>query len=178
MTRQKIFTCKTSSYSQSTERELLKPSHVLPEAQYYIVTVSAARCNAQYSFKTTRLKTFGSQLVYFVSTEDSNKIVRNINNIEGWDSIVGIATRYRLDRPGIEPQWGRVFLHQADGSWGPPNLLYNGYWVSFPGIKQMGRGVDHPPPSSIKVKERVELLLCAPLWAFVANSRLNFTFYL
>jgi len=26
--------------------------------------VSAARCNAQYSFKTTRLKTFGSHLVY------------------------------------------------------------------------------------------------------------------
>jgi len=26
--------------------------------------VSAARCNAQYPFKTTRLKTFGSHLVY------------------------------------------------------------------------------------------------------------------
>jgi hypothetical protein len=31
--------------------------------------VSAARCNAQYSFKTTRLKTFGSHLV-------SNKMQR------------------------------------------------------------------------------------------------------
>jgi hypothetical protein len=30
---------------------------------YYVVTVSAAKCNAQYSFKTTRLKTFGPQLV-------------------------------------------------------------------------------------------------------------------
>jgi choline-glycine betaine transporter len=28
--------------------------------------VSAARCNAQYSFKTTRLKTFGSHLVWVV----------------------------------------------------------------------------------------------------------------
>jgi len=61
--RQKIFTCKTSSYSQTTERKLLMPGHVLHEAQYYVVTVSAAKCNAQYSFKTTRLKTFGLHLV-------------------------------------------------------------------------------------------------------------------
>jgi len=31
--------------------------------------VSAARYNAQYSFKTTRLKTFGSHLVYIKITE-------------------------------------------------------------------------------------------------------------
>jgi hypothetical protein len=30
---------------------------------------------------------------------------------------------------------------------------------SFPGVKRPGRGVDHPPPSSAKVKERVELYL-------------------
>jgi hypothetical protein len=40
-----------------------------------------------------------------------------------------------------------------------PNLLYNGCWVSFPGVKQPGRGVDHPPSSSVGVKERVELYL-------------------
>ena len=28
---------------------------------------------------------------------------------------------------------------------------------SFPGVKRPGRGVDHPPISSAKVKERVEL---------------------
>jgi len=39
------------------------PGHMLHEAQYYVVTVSAARCNTQYSFKTTRLKTSGSHLV-------------------------------------------------------------------------------------------------------------------
>ena len=39
------------------------PGHVLHEAEYYVVTVSAARCNAQYSFKTTCLNTFGSHLV-------------------------------------------------------------------------------------------------------------------
>jgi hypothetical protein len=33
---------------------------------------------------------------------------------------------------------------------------------SFPGVKQSGRGVDHPPPSSGEVKERVELYLYSP----------------
>jgi len=34
---------------------------------------------------------------------------------------------------------------------------------SFPGVKQPGRGVDHPPPSRAEVKERVELYLFPPL---------------
>jgi len=30
---------------------------------------------------------------------------------------------------------------------------------SFQGVKRPGRGVDHPPASSVEVKERVELFL-------------------
>jgi hypothetical protein len=45
----------------------------------------------------------------------------------------------------------------------------------FKGVKRSGRGVDHPPPSSAEVKERVELYLHPPLRAFVACSRVNFT---
>jgi len=33
---------------------------------------------------------------------------------------------------------------------------------SFPGVKQPGRGVDHPHPSSAEFKERVELYLFSP----------------
>ena len=33
---------------------------------------------------------------------------------------------------------------------------------SFPGIKRPGRGVDHPPSSSAKFKERVELYIYSP----------------
>jgi hypothetical protein len=33
---------------------------------------------------------------------------------------------------------------------------------SFPGVKRPGRGVDHPPPSSAEVKERVEVNLYSP----------------
>jgi len=45
----------------------------------------------------------------------------------------------------------------------------------FPGVKRPGLGVDHPPPSSPEVKERVELYLY-PLWAFVACPSVTFTF--
>jgi hypothetical protein len=48
-----------------------------------------------------------------------------------------------------------AFIHLYP--WGPPSILYNGYR-----IMQQGCGVDHPPPSSTKVKERVELYLHSP----------------
>jgi len=37
----------------------------------------------------------------------------------------------------------------------------------YPGVKWLGRGVDHPPPYSAEVKERVELYIYStsgPLW--------------
>ena len=52
-----------------------------------------------------------------------------------------------------------------------------GYRVSFPGVKRPGGGVNHPPLSSAEDKERVELYLYIPLWAFMACSRANFTFF-
>jgi hypothetical protein len=52
------------------------------------------------------------------------------------DSSVVIATRYGLDGPGIESQWGgvEIFCTFPDRLWGPPSLLYNGYRV-FPRVK-------------------------------------------
>jgi len=35
---------------------------------------------------------------------------------------------------------------------------------SFLGVKQLRHGVDHPPPSSTKLKERVQLYLYSPSW--------------
>ena len=73
------------------------------------------------------------------------------------DSSVGIATRYGLDGPEIESRWGRDFLHPFTPTLGPtqpPILMGTG---SFPGVKRPGRGVDHPPPASVEVNEKVEL---------------------
>jgi hypothetical protein len=43
----------------------------------------------------------------------------------------------------------------------------------FPVIKWPGHGIG---PSSTEVKERVELYIYSPLWAFMACSMVNFTF--
>jgi len=57
---------------------------------------------------------------------------------------------------------GEIFCTCPDRPWGPPNLLYNGYWV-FPGGKERpGRDADPSPVSSAVGHERVELYLCSP----------------
>jgi hypothetical protein len=49
----------------------------------------------------------------------------------GPDSVVGLATGYGLDGPGIESRWGEILRTSQDWPWGPLSLLYNGYRV-FP----------------------------------------------
>jgi hypothetical protein len=58
---------------------------------------------------------------------DDNKQILYVN----WsrDSVVGIATRYVLEGPGIESRWGEIFCTYPDRFRGPPSLLYNGYRV-------------------------------------------------
>jgi hypothetical protein len=50
------------------------------------------------------------------------------------DGVVGIATRYGLEGPGIESRWGEIFRTYPGRLRGPPGLLYNGYRL-FPGVK-------------------------------------------
>jgi hypothetical protein len=69
----------------------------------------------------------------------------------GWDSSVGIATRYGLDGGGD------VDHTRSDRPWGPSSLPNKGYRVSSPGVRRPGRGVNHPSQSSDEVEERVEL---------------------
>ena len=43
-------------------------------------------------------------------------------------NLVSIATRYVLDDPEIESQWGGEIFHtRPDRPWGSPSLLYSGY---------------------------------------------------
>jgi hypothetical protein len=67
--------------------------------------------------------------------------------------VVGIATRYGLDSPGIESRWGggeggEIYRNRPDQPCCPPSLLYSRYWVSFPRVKRPGLDVDHPPPNA------------------------------
>jgi hypothetical protein len=64
--------------------------------------------------------------------------------LSGRDSPVGIVIRYGLGGSGIESRWGEIFRNRPERPWGPPSLLFNGYRVSFPGVKRPGLGFDRP----------------------------------
>jgi len=69
--------------------------------------------------------------------------------IRGPGSVVGIATGYGLEGPGIESRWGARFSAPVQTG----SLLYNGYRV-FPGGKERpGRDADPSPPYSAAVKK-------------------------
>jgi hypothetical protein len=57
----------------------------------------------------------------------------------------------------IKSSGDEIFRTRPDWSCGSPSVL-----DLFPGVKLPGRGVDHPPPSSAEVTERIELYLCSP----------------
>jgi len=73
----------------------------------------------------------------------------------GWDSSVGIVTRYRLDRKGVISQYRARFSAPIQPSpVAHPASITMGTG-SFLGKKWPGCGIDHPLPSSAEVKERV-----------------------
>jgi len=76
--------------------------------------------------------------------------------------IAQLVCRLATGWKGLNPGGGNIFRMRPDRPWGPLSLLYNGYRVPFPGVKWLGRGIAHPPPSSAEVKERVELYLYFP----------------
>ena len=63
---------------------------------------------------------------------------------------------------GSSPVGGEIFRTCPDRPWGPPSLLYSGYWVFPEGKVRPGRDADPSPPSSAEVKNRVELYLYSP----------------
>jgi hypothetical protein len=92
------------------------------------------------------------------------------------DSLVGIATRYGLECPGIESRWGggaarfSAPVQIVPSAHPAPYTMGTG---SFPGVKRQGRGVDHSYQSSAEVKERVELYLYpvfGPSWPVLVRT--------
>ena len=78
------------------------------------------------------------------------------------DGSVGTATRNGLEGPGIERRWGRNFFASVLTGSGIHSSFYTMGTESFPGVKRPGRDVDHPLPSKVEVKERLELYVYSP----------------
>ena len=90
------------------------------------------------TFFKTEICNFGRFVSYpVVLLRNPCKLSTFRNRVRCRDGVVGIATRYRLEGPGIESRWGDVFRIYPDRLRGPPSLLYNGYRV-FPGVKAAG----------------------------------------
>ena len=73
------------------------------------------------------------------------------------DSSVGIATRYGLDGPVIESQWGANFSSPFLTGLGVYPTTYIKRTESFPGgggVYQTGNGVGHPPHLALRVKKK------------------------
>ena len=82
----------------------------------------------------------------------------------GPGSVVGIATGYGLDGPGIESRWGLDFPHLSRPALGPTQLLVQ--WIeSFPEAKS-GRGVTLTPhPLLVPWSWKSRAITLLPLWA-------------
>jgi len=77
-----------------------------------------------------------------------------------------------LDDPGSEsPQGQQIFSfiqkNRPDRLWSVPNLLFNVYRRSFPGLKRQVREVDHSPLSSAELRMSGALPLFA-LYVFMS----------
>jgi len=78
-------------------------------------------------------------------------------------SVVGIATGYWLDGPGIESRWKRDFPHLSRPALGPTQPLVQ--WI--PGLsrgkERPGRDADPSPPSSTMVKKEYSYTSTSPM---------------
>jgi hypothetical protein len=82
----------------------------------------------------------------------------------GQDSAVGIATRYRLDGPGMR------FSAPVQTGPGAHPASYTVGTGSFPVVNWLGRGIDYSLPHSAEVKERVKIHLYStsgPSWPVI-----------
>jgi hypothetical protein len=93
-----------------------------------------------------QIEVFGILLKAFMTTsrnrfsikQSYSVITCSLLRIKGRDSVVGIATRYGLDGPGIESRWRRDFTQSSRPALGPTQPPVQ--WVAglFPGGKAAG----------------------------------------
>ena len=89
-----------------------------------------------------------------------SKYLGRERGVKGWNLRITLHKHTFYQTAGDRiPAVARFSATVQTGPGALHSLLYNGYHVSFPGVKRPGRGVNHPPKSSAEVKERVELYI-------------------
>ena len=83
----------------------------------------------------------------------------------GPGSVVGIATGYRLDGPGIESRWGRDFSHLSRPALGPIPASCTMGTRSFPGVKSRRSVTLTPHPLLVPWSWKSRAIPLLPLWA-------------
>ena len=156
-------------YTPATSSPWIQPSVPIGYETWWapvpgLGAVQKRKFSASSANSTTVLWPFSPQPTHYTDSYSGshNRFDTVSKRVMGRDSVVGIAPRYRLDGPGIKSRWGRDFSKPSRPALGPTQPPIQ--WIPglFPGVKRPGRGVDHPPSSSARVKEKVELYLYSP----------------
>ena len=101
---------------------------------------------------------------YGAETEAYIYIYIYIYIYSGPGSVVGIATGYGLDGPGIECRWGRDFPHLSRPALGPTQPPVNGYQVFSGSEEQPGRDAA-PHLFLLPLSRKSRSIPLLPLWA-------------
>ena len=67
-------------------------------------------------------------------------------------TMIGNTFRHLVCAINTPPYTEDGSIHRPDRPWGPSSLLYK-YPVSFPGVKRPGRGVNHPPHLTLRLRK-------------------------
>ena len=93
------------------------------------------------------------------------------------NNVAGIWTTYSLHNNRCD-SWHEEEIFPSPKQvwlWGLPTLLFNRYCGSFPGIKRLGREVDHSPKSTAEAKKGWNYIFTPPICLHGVN-RDNFAF--
>lgn len=92
-----------------------------------------------------------------------------------WGSTFGINQTARSS----DAARGKIFLSSPkhpDRPWGPPSLLFSGYWGFCPEVKRQGREANLSPQSSAEIKDNWNCN-SAPFICLCDVSKKNIVFY-
>jgi hypothetical protein len=120
-------------------------------------------CRLCTYFTNSRIHEYSPRKIKIYKISETDENILFLRQYSRWSSVpqtiftVLYSYIYKKSRlatgrtvRGSNPGGDEIFRSRPHRPWGPPSLLYNGYRVSFPGLKRPGCGASHPIPSSCR----------------------------